>query len=70
MINLRNKVLSKKAQSTVEFAIVFLVFLGIIVGLGGIFKKIDAGMFLDHAIVAASHNVEQAIGGLCDVFVF
>lgn len=64
------KVASKKAQSTVEFAIIFLVLVGIVVALSAIFKKMDVGMFLDHAILAASHNVEQAIGGWCDVFVF
>lgn len=68
--NVLKKVASKKAQSTVEFAIIFLVLVGIVVALSVIFKKIDAGLFLDHAILAASHNVEQAIGGWCDVFVF
>lgn len=59
-----------KAQSTVEYAIVMAAGLSIIVALGLLTNAVDEGMFIQHAVIGASHNVSGCLGGVVDVFNF
>ena len=64
------KLLSKSAQSSVEFALIFSVLILVIVGIGAIANRLGLGVFLDHAIKAASHNIIESFSGLCDSFCY
>lgn len=59
-----------RAQSTVEYAIVMAAGLSIIVALGLLANSVGDGVFIQHAVAAASHNVSVFIGGVVDVFSF
>ena len=58
----------ERGQSTVEYAIVLTAFLGIIVAIGLLGNALGDGLFIDHAIMAASHNIGVLLGGGADVF--
>ena len=58
-------------QSTVEFAIVLFALLLIIVALSLIWKSSSQGLFVEHSVSSASHNVENSsIGVITDVFCY
>lgn len=50
-------------QSTVEYAIVFVAFIAIVVGLGTLWRFFDAGTVCDHALTSASHHLVAAAYG-------
>ena len=64
------KLKNRSGQSTVEFAIIALVLMIIIAALSFFSEKVEAGIFMNHAISAASHNVVDSISGLADAFSF
>lgn len=57
-------------QASVEFALILGVLIAIVVGLGAFLDKANAGVFIDHAIAASSHNITNSIKGLVDVFLY
>lgn len=59
-----------RGQSSVEFAIVLGAIMCIVVALGALASAIYDGMFVEHAVMAASHNVEGSVGGTIDVFCY
>lgn len=61
---------SDSGQSTVEYALILGVFMVVIVGLGALLHVMDAGTFIDHALSAASHHVQESAAGVIDVFVY
>lgn len=58
----------ESGQSTVEYALVLTAFLGVVVALGLLMGSVEDGLFVEHAVSAASHNVEVLFGGAADVF--
>ena len=62
---------NNKAQGTVEYAIVLIAFLAIVIAFGVLWNAISDGLFVEHAIQSASHNVQSGLAGvLADVFVY
>lgn len=57
-------------QATVEYVLLLAVFLCVMVALGMLAQRLDAGMFVDHALSSASHHVQMSAGWLADVFSF
>ncbi|WP_241156013.1 hypothetical protein [Adlercreutzia sp. ZJ154] len=57
-------------QSSVEYAVVLGAILCIVVVLGALSSVVSDGVFIQHAIAAASHNVQGSVGGAIDVFCF
>lgn len=51
-----------------EYAIVTAGLLGVIVGLGSLWRALSAGLFVDHALMAASHHLQGALGWAFDIF--
>ncbi len=47
-------------QSTVEFAIVAAAFLALALGIGALWHGFSGGMFVEHALMSASHHIEGA----------
>lgn len=47
-------------QSTVEFALVAVAFLAVALGLGALWRGVSGGMFVEHALLSASHHIEGA----------
>lgn len=58
----------ERGQSTVEYAAVMAATVAIVVALGLLWNSIGDGMFVKHAVAAASHNVQGMLGGMADVF--
>lgn len=56
------------AQSTVEYAVVVAALLCIVIGLGALFRVLESGLIVEHAVTAASHAVFTIVGGAADVF--
>ena len=68
MANFTNR---ESAQGTVEYALILGVFMAVVIGLGALWSKLDAGVFIDHALSSASHHLGGAgIRGLYDVLLF
>ncbi len=60
-----------KGQGTVEFAIVTGGFLIIATAFGLLWRALGSGLFVEHALSAASHHVDgAALGALSDVLLF
>ena len=54
-----------------EYALLTAAFLAIGVGLAALWRQLDAGLFVQHALVAASHHVQTtAPGFLADLFLY
>lgn len=58
----------ERGQSTVEFAVVMAAGLAIVVAIGALSNAVEGGMFVEHAVMAASHSLSGALGGAADVF--
>lgn len=42
----------------------------VVVGLGALWRVLDAGMFVEHALAAASHHAQASLGWVADVFCY
>ena len=50
-------------QGTVEFALVTAAFLAAVIALGALWRGLEAGMFVDHALMSASHHIQISPSG-------
>ena len=58
-------------QGTVEFAVVGAGFLALVIALGILWRALEGGLFVEHALASASHHVfAVSIGVVGDVFLF
>ncbi len=58
-------------QGTVEYAVMTAAFLALVVALGVLWRPLEGGLFVEHALMAASHHVQgTAPGGVADVFLY
>lgn len=57
-------------QSTVEYVVVLAAFSCVAWGLGSLWRLFESGRVVDHALLAASHQVRTTVMGLVDAFVF
>lgn len=63
--------LSRSGQGTVEYALVLAVFLALVIALGVVWRFLDAGVIVDHALQSASHHLKDvASGAWIDVFLY
>ncbi len=60
----------ERGQSTVEYAMVLAASLAVVVGLGMLWGAVDGGMFVQHAVASASHNIQGMAGSVADVFCY
>lgn len=60
----------EKGQGTVEFAVVTAAIMVMVVALGALWRLIQDGAFVVHAVASASHHVQGALGAVADVFMF
>lgn len=58
----------ERGQSTVEAAVVMAAGLAIVVAIGALANAVEDGMFVEHAVLAASHSLDGMLGGAADVF--
>ncbi|MGI6105812.1 MAG: hypothetical protein ACOYD7_06470 [Raoultibacter sp.] len=66
-----SRILNKKGQSTVEFALITAGFVGLIIGLGALWNVLETGLFVEHALASASHHVQEvSVGVVGDVFLY
>lgn len=61
----------EQGQGTVEFALVTAGLLAVIVACGALWRSFEGGLFVEHALIAASHHVQGAApGAVADVFLY
>ncbi|WP_245864923.1 hypothetical protein [Eggerthella timonensis] len=61
----------ERGQGTIEFALVTAAFLAAVIACGALWRGLEAGMFVDHALSSASHHVQMAMpGSVADVFLY
>ncbi|WP_227115114.1 hypothetical protein [Gordonibacter urolithinfaciens] len=54
-----------------EFALVTAGLLAVIVACGALWRSFEGGLFVEHALIAASHHVQgTAPGAVADVFLY
>ncbi|WP_167510327.1 hypothetical protein [Gordonibacter sp. 28C] len=54
-----------------EFALVTAGLLAVIVACGALWRSFEGGLFVEHALTAASHHVQGvAPGAVADVFLY
>ena len=62
---------NERGQGTVEFALVTAAFLAAVIALGALWRGLEAGMFVDHALMSASHHIQMTMpGSVADVFLY
>ena len=60
-----------RGQGTLEYALAMAGLLSIVVALGVLWRVLGGGVFVEHALMAASHHVQAVEPGAgADVFVF
>lgn len=61
----------QKGQATVEFAIIAAGFLAVTVALGALWRMLDGGLIVQHALAVASHHI-QAVAPvtITDIFLY
>lgn len=57
-----------RGQATVEFALVVAALMVVVVACGSLWRLVESGVFVEHALSAASHHIGGAIGAVADVF--
>ena len=58
-------------QGTVEYAVVLTGVLCAVMGLGALAKAMGEGLFVEHALMSASHHLQLvALGSVADIFAF
>lgn len=63
--------LDESGQATVEYAVVTGAFLVIVVALAALWRQVESGLLVEHALAAASHHVQlTAPGFLADIFLY
>ena len=68
---LADKMQSERGQGTVEYAVVLAGVLCAIMALGMLAKAMGEGLFVEHALMSASHHLQLvALGSVADVFAF
>ncbi|EFV32714.1 hypothetical protein K9U16_13340 [Eggerthella lenta] len=68
---MRADAFDERGQGTVEFALVTAAFLAAVVALGALWRSLEAGMFVDHALMSASHHIQMTMpGSVADVFLY
>ena len=68
---LADKMRSERGQGTVEYAVVLVGVLCAIMALGMLAKAMGEGLFVEHALMSASHHLQlAALGSVVDVFAF
>ena len=61
----------ERGQGTVEFAVVTAAFLGMLAAFGMLWRCLESGLFVEHALLSASHHVQLAApGSVADVFLY
>ena len=60
----------ERGQSTVEYAVVMAAALGVVAAAGMLWGAVDAGVFVEHAVASASHNIQGMAGSVADVFCY
>ena len=62
---------SERGQSTVEFALVTAALLVVVVTSALLWRGLESGLFVEHALSSASHHVGLASpGSIADVFLY
>lgn len=60
-----------RGQGTLEFALVTAAFLVVVCALALVWRTFDVGLFVEHALMSASHHLRSAGAGvLSDVFLY
>lgn len=68
---LRELAFDERGQATVEFALVTAAFLSIGVACGALWHAFEGGLFVEHALLGASHHVAGVAPGLlADIFLY
>ncbi|MEG0620234.1 MAG: hypothetical protein RR866_04355 [Raoultibacter sp.] len=71
METLRRKQSDCSGQVTVEFVIIFAAFLALCLACGVLWRALEEGLLVQHALQCASHHVESVIPGvIADVFLY
>lgn len=62
---------ARGGQGTLEYALVLFAFLGMVAGAGVLWRMLEAGLPVQHALQSASHHVASAApGAFSDVFMY
>lgn len=60
-----------RGQVTVEFVVILAAFFAIALALGVVWRALEGGLFVDHALQSASHHMETVVPGvIADVFLY
>lgn len=60
----------EQGQATVEYAIVLGALITVVGALGALWRVMDDGTLIDHALSAASHHLLLSASGVIDVFLY
>lgn len=54
-----------------EFAVVTAALLAVVIACGVLWRALEGGLFVDHALASASHHLQMVVpGNIADVFLY
>lgn len=59
-----------EGQATLEFALITSAFIVILVALRFFGVAVESGLWVDHALMAATHHIQGSIGWIVDIFIY
>ena len=59
---------ASSGQASVEYAVVTAALLILAVVVGMMASRLEAGLWIEHAVISASHSVQGSIGWIADIF--
>ncbi len=61
----------RTGQSSAEFAIILAAFICVAIALGALWRVLDQGLFIEHALMSASHHLSSVdVGAWGDVLAY
>ena len=59
---------ASSGQASVEYAVVTAALLILAVVVGMMASHLEAGLWIEHAVISASHSVQGSFGWIADIF--
>ena len=67
----KRKLRDERGQASIEYALVLAAFLALLLALGILWRALESGLFVEHALASASHHISNVFMGVVgDVFLY
>jgi len=61
---------AESGQSSVEYALILVAFLALILAFAALWRFLEAGSLIEHALMSASHHLSGGVGVYADIWAY